>query len=91
MKKQLIKKIKTLISEIGYTTTCDLESQCSQVYSTAGKDHYFLAEGYGKKTIKVVEYIHETEVGESEREYEGLKVWQLKEVLAELKQYAETL
>ena len=92
MKKKLIEKIKIIISEIGSTSTGEMQSQSSQVYKDRATRHSCsLVESYKAENITVVEYVHEQEVHEFYAPYEDLKTWQLKEVLAELKQYAETL
>jgi hypothetical protein len=92
MKKKLIEKIKIIISEIGSTSTGEMQSQSSQVYKDRATRHSCsLVESYNAENITVVEYVHEQEVHEFYAPYEDLKTWQLKEVLAELKQYAETL
>ena len=92
MKKKLIEKIKIIISEIGSTSTGEMQSQSSQVYKDRATHHSCsLVESYNAENITVVEYVHEQEVHEFYAPYEDLKTWQLKEVLAELKQYAETL
>lgn len=92
MKKKLIEKIKIIISEIGSTSTGEMQSQSSQVYKDRATRHSCsLVESYNAENITVVEYVHEQEVHEFYAPYEDLKAWQLKEVLAELQQYAETL
>jgi len=92
MKKKLIEKIKSIISEIGSTSTGEMQSESSQVYKDRATNHSCsLVESYNAENITVVEYVHEQEVHEFYAPYEDLKTWQLKEVLAELKQYAETL
>ena len=92
MKKKLIEKIKIIISEIGSTSTGEMQSQSSQVYKDRATRHSCsLVESYNAENITVVEYVHEQEVHEFYAPYEDLKTWQLKEVLAELKQSAETL
>ena len=69
-----------------------MQSQSSQVYKDRATRHSCsLVESYNAENITVVEYVHEQEVHEFYAPYEDLKTWQLKEVLAELKQYAETL
>lgn len=88
MKKQLILKIKKLISEIGSTSTGEMQSNYSQMYKSIGKDHFMLVEGYNADNISVVEYVHEVVTHEFYAPYEDLKAWQLKEILAELKEYA---
>ena len=92
MKKKLIEKIKIIISEIGSTSTGEMQSQSSQVYKDRATRHSCsLVESYNAENITVVEYVHEQEVHEFYAPYEDLKTWQLKEVLAEIKQSAETL
>ncbi len=88
MKKELILKIKKLISEIGSTSTGEMQSNYSQMYKSIGKDHFMLVEGYNADNISVVEYVHEVVTHEFYALYEDLKAWQLKEILAELKEYA---
>lgn len=91
MKKKLIEKIKAIIAEIGSTSTGEMQSNYSQVYKDIGKNHFMLVEGYNAENISVVEYVHEVVTSEFYATYEDLKGWQLKEVLAELKQYAAQL
>lgn len=91
MKQKLIKSIKELIAEIGSTSTGEMQSNYSQVYKDMGKNHFMLVEGYNAENISVVEYVHEVVTSEFYAPYEDLKAWQLKEVLAELKEYNTSL
>ena len=88
MKKKLIESIKKLIVEIGNTSTGEMQSNYSQLYKEISKDHFMLVEGYNAENISVVEYVHEVVTNEFYAHYEDLKAWQLKEVLAELKDYS---
>jgi len=89
MKKKLIESIKKLIAEIGSTSTGEMQSQSSQIYKDrAARNSCSLVESYNANNITVIEYVHEQEVNEFFAPYEDLKAWQLKEVLAELKDYA---
>lgn len=88
MKKKLIENIKKLIAEIGSTSTGEMQSNYSQMYKSIGKDHFMLVEGYNAENMSVVEYVHEVVTHEFYAPYEDLKAWQLKEVLAELREYA---
>ena len=89
MKKKLIEKIKKIISEIGSTNTGEMQSESSQVYKNQAAHHSCsLVESYNAENITVVDYVHEQEVHQFYAPYEDLKAWQLKEILAELKEYA---
>ncbi len=89
MKKKLIEKIKKIILEIGSTSTGEMQSESSQVYKNQAAHHSCsLVESYNAENITVVDYVHEQEVHQFYAPYEDLKAWQLKEILAELKEYA---
>lgn len=90
-KRELIKNIKELVSNCGgIVTTGDMQSESSPMYSHPSKDHYFLVEKFTDKNIGVVEYIHQQETSEFNAEYSCLKVWQLREILMEIKEYSAT-
>ena len=88
MKQKLIKKIKTILSELDYPSIGEIGSDHSQIYKSMGKDHCMLVEGYNADSITVVEYIHEQQVNEFTARYEDLKGWQLKEIWEQLGEYA---
>lgn len=85
-KRTIIKKIKAIIQNIGYTTTADMKSGSSPVHRSIGKNHFELAEGFGEQ-VKIVEYVGETEITEYELKYEDLDKDTLEEILFELETY----
>ena len=89
-KKTIIKKIKAIISNVGYTTTADMESGSSPVHRSVGKDHFELAEGFAEK-VKIVEYIGEMKITDYELEYEDLDKDTLENILYELETYKALL
>ena len=90
MKAKLIEKIKSIIANIGNTSTWEMQSECSQVYKNICSHHSCsLVESYNANDITVVEYVHEQEVNSFKAPYEDLTIKQLKYVLNELKEYEE--
>jgi len=88
MKKALIKSIKNIITEIGSTTTAQMQSESSQTYKNMATHHSCcLIEAYNADNITVVEYVHEQEVSQFFAPYEDMTGNQLKAVLSELKEY----
>jgi len=80
-KKEIIKKIKSIIENHGSFSVMDVNSESSPIISSVGKDSCILAERFST-TVTVVTYIHETEVCEDELEYEKISKDVLEEILS---------
>ena len=72
-KKQLLKKIKEIITEIGYTTTGDMQLDHSPLYGTLGPNITALVEGLGINDVRVVVYHNDNEIDTIYVDYEKLE------------------
>ena len=80
-RRQVIDQIKRLIELNGSFTTADVQATSSPVISAINKDHYVLAERFHKNSCEGFEYVHETETGSDDYEYERLDLDTLQEIL----------
>ena len=85
-KKELIKKIKTIITNYGSFTTADINAESSPCTGSLGRNAVQLAESFYQDKIEAVTYVHDNEESSDYILYEDLK----KDVLEEILELAET-
>ena len=90
-KKELIKKIKSIIARVGMTTAADMQMDTSPVWKSVGKDHHLLIERFAHKFATVTTYIHELETDNSDIYYEDIDNETLRYILSSLKKYEKEL
>lgn len=87
--QEKIEEIKKIIDEWGSVSTGEMELESSPLYNYFSKDSYQLIEEFHKENIKVISYVHETEVGEFDVPYEILKYDLINEIYDIIKKYGE--
>lgn len=80
-KQQVIDRINKLIELNGSFTTADVQATSSPVVSSVNKNHYVLAERFHRNSCEGLEYVHETETGSNDYEYQDLDLDVLHEIL----------
>lgn len=80
-RQEVIDQIKRLIELNGSFTTADVQASSSPVISAINKDHYVLAERFHRNSCEGFEYVHETETGSDDYEYERLDLDTLQDIL----------
>ena len=86
-RQEYISEIKSIIDKWGSVTTCDMELEASPVYNSFGKDHFQLVESFNRTDVKVITYVHETEVEVFNVDYEDLSEELLYDIYDTLTQY----
>lgn len=80
-RQEVIDRIRNLIELNGSFTTADVQAASSPVINAVNRNHYILAERFHKDSCEGFEYVHETETGSDDYEYQGLDLDVLQEIL----------
>lgn len=80
-RQEVIDRIRNLIELNGSFTTADVQATSSPVINAINRNHYILAERFHRDSCEGFEYVHETETGSDDYEYQDLDLDVLYEIL----------
>ena len=86
-KKEIIKKIKSIINEFGGFTTAEVEAESSPCVASLGSSTCQLAESFYIDKVETIIYVDEEESSNEYIPYEDLKKNVLEEILVLAKRW----